>query len=178
MAKLRDINWDLLKFQYEVLGVPLEEIQSENDISDALLQYNSRDWNQAPLISRKNLQFTNLDSLTELTDEVIGQVQEESQITNTIKQKFLLPKYIELESILLEKSISLAKGLEAERASASALNTLTSVLTSLLKHNPILAPANQDEESKGNQDREWKITFVGADAESPDTEETSAVSDD
>lgn len=181
MKKLSEVNWDLVKFQFEILGYSLEELQQEYEVSSAVMSYQARNWVQAPASKREQLQFTNLDSIEEMSNEVLAQITDEAIITSLIKQKHFLPKYLELENILLAKAISLAKTLQEERASVSALNTLASVLDSLLKHNPILKAQevkNEDEGGVGSP-TEWKVTVVRAAAQDsgeartvpPETEE-------
>jgi len=175
MTKLTEIDWNLLKFEYEINGASLEELQDFYGISSAVMTYQARDWTPVPASKQSSLKFTNLEDITSLTDEVVAQVRHESETRNTIKQKFLLPKYIQLEHILISKCIKLAASLEEDRASASAVKTLSEVLKSLLSLNPILAPGEQID-SVPTDAKEWKITFV--DAKPTDSCEVKAIPDE
>jgi len=167
MAKLSEIDWNLLKFEFEVLGKSLEELADSYEINASIMAYQAKDWKQSPASIRESLQFTKLDSITELSEEIASQVKNEAEIISLIKQKFLLPKYVQLENILLEKSIALASSLESTTTgSASAIRTLTSTLMDLLKNNPILAP-KEEEDTPHEGTRDWTVTFVDAPTTSP-----------
>ena len=167
MTKLTEINWDLLKFEYEINGSSLEELQEYYNISSAVMAYQAKDWKAIPAAKQSALKFPDLEDLTSLTDQVVSQVRQESETRNTIKQKFLLPKYIQLEHILVTKCIKIASSLEEDRASSSAVKTIAEVLKSLLSLNPILAPGEQIDTQSGDGAKEWKITFVDAKSTSP-----------
>jgi hypothetical protein len=173
MAKLSEINWDMVKFEFEVLGATLEDLEEKYEVAPALMKYNARNWAPCPATKQKELAFTKLEDIETLTDEIASQVKQESEIVSLVKQKFLLPKYVHLEQILLEKTITLATSLEAtDRASANAIKTLASVLRDLLAHNPILAP-QETELTKSDEPMEWKVTYV--DARASDTEKAETV---
>jgi len=173
MAKLSEIDWNLLKFEFEVLGKSLEEIQEAYEINPAVMKYQARDWVQSGLSKHHDIKFTKLESIKDLTDEITAQVKDQSTAQLLLKQYHLLPRYIQLENILLQKSIQLASSLESSTPGAAAtIRSLVNSLTDLLKHNPMLSPDMQDSGIRPEEkDREWKVTFV-----SPEPKNTSQVS--
>jgi hypothetical protein len=167
MAKLSEIDWNLLKFEYEVLGKSLEEIQAENEINPSIMAYQAKDWVQAPLSQREKLHFTNLSSVHELTEEITAQIKEQTNQQLLLKQNHLLPRYIKLENILLEKSINIASSLESSTpGAASTLRALAKILLDLLQYNPLLSPKVDSNETSDDGSREWTVTFVDAPAKS------------
>ncbi len=160
MPQLSDINWDLLKFKYEILGVGLPEIQAEYEISDSLMQYNSRNWHVVPASQRKSIKFTSIEDITSLTSDIAEQVRNEAEIISLVKQKFLFPKYVELEHILLTKAIAIANNMPEETTSAGTISLLQGVLYEMLRHNPII---NMDtEESTVVAAQKVEVTVVNA----------------
>lgn len=177
MGNLKDINWDLLKFEYEVLGTSLEDLQEKYDVSQAMMQYSAKTWVQAPVTKREALQFTKLDSLTELSEDVAAKVAEESAIVSTIKQKYLLPKYIQLENILVTKAISLASSLTNDKVNASTLSTLTNILNNLLTNNPLLTKTEAPE-AEVQRPQKWEIEVVHPTIPPPSSTEATPVHND
>lgn len=159
MGRLSEIDWSLVQFKYEVLGSSLEEIKEEYDLSEGHLAYVSKDWKVIPAAAKKKLEFADLSSLESLTDDIAGQISQEASLLQTLKQRSLLTKYLELENILLTKAITLAQELTNEGTSVNRLSTLTGVLTNLLAHNPLLSP-KVDETSGEGEARDWTLTIV------------------
>ena len=173
MSHLSNIDWNLVQFQYEILGATKEELMLEYDLTESYVEYITRNWKPVPAAQRKSLQFTQLDTLEELTDDVASQIRKEAHALTTIKQKHLLPKYLELENILVNRAISLASVLEIERSSVPAISTLTNVLMTLLQNNPLYS--NEDGQIGSGEPQEWKVTVV----KSENTREAlSSVSDE
>ena len=156
-----DVNWDLVKFKFEVLGIPLETLAVELQLSLPVLQFNSQSWKQIPLASKKPLDLEDLTSLEDILTKLGSETSSQTKAFAILKQKFLGPKYVELETVLLHKAISIAQEIRLDDPkAASTLNSLTAILGSLLMHNPLLKPGNDGND--GNDKREWKITFVDA----------------
>lgn len=161
MGRLTDIDWNLVQFKYEVLGYSIEEIQDEYQLSDAHINYISKGWKRVPAAERKHLTFTKLESLEEVTEEVKAQIAEESETLTTLKQKYLLPKFLELENAILTKAISLAQKLDADKSNVNSLQTLTSILNNLLPNNPLINKrAEVVEPGTPHSPQEWKLTIV------------------
>jgi hypothetical protein len=39
-----DTNWELIKFQYEILGSSVEDLAAEHEVSATVLEYNAKSW--------------------------------------------------------------------------------------------------------------------------------------
>jgi len=165
---MRDINWELVKFKYEMLGYSLEDLAREHSLSTAVLEYSSKDWKQISLEQDASIDMENIESIEDVLTKLNSQVINQTQAFQILKQKFLGSKYIELEMILLHKTISIASSIsDTDIKSAATLRTLTEVLMNLIDQNPLLksieAPAKEE-------DKTWKIEFVDA---KPKEEEVS-----
>jgi hypothetical protein len=151
-------NWDLLKFKYEVLGVPLTEIATDANVSEAVLNFNSKDWVQLPLEELKGLELKEMKSLDDILTKLGDRTAAQTKVFSILKQKFLGPKYVELETILLHKAIEIASSIDGSDAkAASTLDRLASLLTELIDQNPSLTSEGSGE---GKPDGKWEITFV------------------
>ena len=161
---MSETNWELVQFKYEVLGIPLEELAREYNLSLPVLKFNSRDWKQLPLALKEPLDLKGLTSLEDVLTKLGEETGNQTKAFGVLKQKFLGPKYVELETVLLYKAIEMAQELKAnDSRGASTLRSLANVLTDLLANNPLLAP---DREMEGSENsREWKITVVDSSAD-------------
>ena len=157
---MQDTNWELLKFKYEVLGNDLDQIAEEHQVSPAVLKYNAKDWKQIPLARKEPLNLEELKSLEDVLSKLGEETAAHTKAFAILKQKFLGPKYVELETVLLHKAIEMANGLSAQDPrGAATLKNLASILTELLAKNPLLTVGTTEEITDPNN-REWKITVV------------------
>jgi len=156
-----DINWELVQFKYEVLGISLKTLAQEYQISEQLIKFNAQSWKQLPLGLDKPLDLKGFKSLDEILLKLGEQTSSHTKAFAILKQKFLGPKYVELETTLLHKAIQMASELESnDPGAARTLTSLTGVLSELLKNNPLLAP--NGEAAVEGETKEWKVTFVDA----------------
>ena len=152
---MEDTHWELLQFKHEVLGYTLEELAREHNLSLPVLNYNAQHWKQIPLAKEK-LDLEDLTSFEEILSKLGEQTERQSRAFSILKQKFLGPKYIELETVLLHKAIGLAGNVkENDPMGAKTLQSLVNVLTDLLKHNYLIGGRN--EEGELTENREWRI---------------------
>jgi len=164
---MQDTNWELLKFKYEVLGISLEDLAAEHSISMPVLKFNSQNWKQFPLASKQPLDLENLTSLEDILLKLGSETASQTKAFGILKQKFLGPKYIELETVLLHKAIEMAGALSSDDArSAATLRSLATVLHDLLEQNPLLTPGDKIEDD--GDATEWKITIVDASKDKDD----------
>jgi len=156
-----ETNWELIQFKYEVLGISLEELAREYTLSLPVLKFNSKDWKQLPLALKEPLDLKDLTSLEDVLTKLGEETASQTKAFGVLKQKFLGPKYVELETVLLYKAIAMAQELKAsDSRGASTLRSLANVLTDLLANNPLLAPNSEIEGTENS--REWKIMVVGS----------------
>jgi len=160
---MQDINWDLVQFKYEFLGFSLADLANEHNISTAVLNYNAKGWKQISLDQDDLTSLDEIASLDDVLNKLGKQTISQTQAFSIIKQKFLGPKFIELESILLHKAVSVASNLdEKDTRSASTLKNLVDVLTNLISQNPLLKSGDTEE---GDGDKLWVVKVIGADGE-------------
>lgn len=157
---MQDTNWELLKFKYEVLGTSLDTLAEEHQVSPAVLKYNAQDWKQIPLASKEPLSLEDVKSIEDVLSRLGEETAAQTKAFSILKQKFLGPKYVELETVLLHKAIEMAAGLNTtDPRGAATLKNLASILTELLARNPLLSQGVEEELGDSNA-REWKITVV------------------
>lgn len=164
---MNDTNWELLKFKYEVLGASLEDLAIKHSVSGPVLKFNSQTWKRLPLASEKPLDLEGISSLEDILVKLGGETSSQTKAFAILKQKFLGPKYVELETVLLHKAIEMAtEVISSDPRSAQILRSLATVLTDLLTHNPLLTVG--EGLSDGDSTKEWKITFVDSKKEKED----------
>jgi len=157
---MQDVNWGLVQFKYEMLGFSLEDLAKEHSLSAAVLEYNAKNWKQIPLEQDTSIDMENIKSIEDVLIKLNLQVINQTQAFQILKQKFLGSKYIELEMILLHKTISIASNIsDTDIKSAATLRTLTEILTNLIEQNPLL---KSTEIPAKEEDKTWKIEFVDA----------------
>lgn len=107
---MQEVDWDLVRFNYEALGRSISDLAKEFDVPETVVTYASREnkWKRIPL--------------------------EELQQR---KAEYLTPRYFALETTLLSKAMSMAVKLDPEKpAASSTLKTLVGVLKDLIASNP------------------------------------------
>ena len=163
---MSETNWELIKFKYEVLGCSLEDIAQEHCLSLPVLKFNSQTWKKLPLVREKPLDLEGLTSLEDILIKLGSETSSQTKAFAILKQKFLGPKYVELETVLLHKAIEMAMELKSsDPRSAATLRSLATVLGDLLERNPLLTPGD---ETEGGAATEWKVTFVDSNKEDTD----------
>lgn len=156
-----DVNWDIVKFKYEVMHRSLEELAAEYSLSLKVLQFTASSWQRIPLAKDISVQFDDsaLSDVTTLTDALKAKVENKTQVFSVLKQKFLAKKYTELETILLYKAIDIATSISStDPAAARTVRSLTETLKELLDMNPLLKP--QVEDIVGDKDTVWTVNVV------------------
>jgi hypothetical protein len=156
---MQDTNWEIVKFKYEILGASLESLAEEHSLSLAVLQYNSKSWKQISLEQENLVDLEDIKSIEDVLVKLSKQTLNQSQAFLILKQKFLGPKFMELETVLLLKAISLASNInDKDPRAASTLKSLTEVLVNLVGQNPLLKSG----ESLGGGDGEkvWEVRVV------------------
>lgn len=157
---MQDINWELIQFKYEFLGFSLADLAVEHSISAAVLDYNAKEWKQISLEQVESMDMSEIKSIDDVLNKLNSQIINQTQAFSILKQKFLGPKFIELETILLHKAISIASNLdEKDKQSANTLKHLVDVLTNLINQNPLL---NVDSTDDGEGDKVWEVRVISA----------------
>lgn len=164
-------DWELLKFKHEILGQSLEELAKDHSLSLPVLKFNAKDWKQVPLAMENTISFEGITSLEDVISKLGDKASAQTEAFQILKQRFLGPKYIELETVLLHKTIELASGVTSQDpGAAKTLRSLASILGDLLDHNPLLSSRDRNDSEFGGGAKEWKVTFVDAVKEKGPTE--------
>jgi hypothetical protein len=152
---MEETNWELIQFKHEVLGYSLEELAREHSLSMPVLNFNAQQWKQIPLAKEK-LDLEDIASFEEILSKLGEHTERQSRAFSILKQKFLGPKYVELETVLLHKAIGYANNMNLnDPVGARTLQSLVNVLSDLLKHNPLVG--GRVEEGELTESREWRI---------------------
>ena len=158
---MENTNWELLKFKYEVLGVSLADLAVEHKVSEPVLKFNSQTWKMIPLASKGSMGLEDVKSIEDVLVKLGNETASQTKAFAVLKQKFLGPKYVELETVLLHKAIEMASELKSnDPRAANTLRSLATILGDLLAQNPLLG-SGLDELDTGEA-KEWKVTFVDA----------------
>ena len=158
---MQDTDWNLIKFKYEFLGFSLEDLAAEHSISLAVLQYNSRTWKQISLEQENLVDIKDINTMEDVLVKLSKQTINQTQAFLILKQKFLGPRFMELETILLHKAILMATNLnDKDPRAASTLKSITEVLTNLIGQNPLLKSGEATSEGEG--DKVWEVRIVEA----------------
>ncbi len=157
---MQETNWELLKFKYEVLGISIEDLAKEHCVSVPVLKFNSQSWKKVSFGMEKPLDLQGVSSMEDILLRLGSETSSQTKAFAILKQKFLGPKYVELETVLLHKAIEMAAELtSSDPRSANTLRSLATVLGDLLARNPLLTPGEHEDEGTS---REWTVTFVDA----------------
>jgi len=158
------INWELLKFKYEILGISLSELAVSHKVSEPVLSYNAKEWKKIPLEFAESLDLSEITSLEDILKKLGNQTATQTKAFAVLKQKFLGPKYVELETVLLHKAIEMAAAINgSDPFGVKVLKTLSEVLNSLLERNPLLSTEN--ETAINDSSRKWEVIIVDANKE-------------
>jgi hypothetical protein len=150
----KQVDWNLLKFQYEVLGVSAEQLAEENPntslglIQDAIQEQH---WiagsidSLVPVIQQEDNEAAALEQYTNATKaHLVG--------ANLLKQKALFPEFAKVEAVLLSKVAQAALAVDAnDEKACHRLNNLVKSLQGLLANNQFLTTTiDQDADPNGN----------------------------
>jgi hypothetical protein len=161
---MQDTNWEIVKFKYEILGASLESLAEEHSLSLAVLQYNSKSWKQISLEQEELMDLEDIKSIEDVLVKLSKQTTDQTQAFLILKQKFLGPKFMELETVLLHKAISLASNInDKDPRAASVIKSLTEVLVNLIGQNPLLKSG--ESVSDGDGEKVWEVRIVETEKE-------------
>lgn len=131
------IDWDLLKFLYEVHGATEKDLAEENGTTERMVAYvrDSQNW------KRSALAMTTRDwsDLKEIDETTLDEVQKRMSTMSLLKQFALNPKLQAFESSLIAKAIDTTRSLDPTIPStADSLLKLGNLLEKLKSSNPAI----------------------------------------
>lgn len=132
-----NVDWGLIKLQYEVFGLSEDEILEDGQVSRTQLRYaiDEQGWQQLPTATTLQ-DYRDLGSVEDAGADLIDAVQDRLRTLRTIKQAVLSPRYIALETAILGKALETLNTISADQPTAAAqIKVLTEVLTQLKAQN-------------------------------------------
>lgn len=153
-------NWELIKFRYEVRGESLSSLAKTFGVSEDVVKFNAKKWKQVPFIKEAQLTFKDAKNLEDVMGILERAVRNDARVAVLIKQKFLTSKYIELETLILEKLGVLLESVEDTQdaqAAAATLKSLSSTFAELLSKNRHLETMPVIDAESDGIDRTWNV---------------------
>ena len=146
------VDWDLVKFQYEMFHEPVEVLAEENQVSAKMIRIaiNEKGWKRAPV--RGITEIKDLKDIDEFTDEVMTQMKGRLDVMSLVKLAALNPRYIALETAIIKKAMEITQSiLPGSPQAADALQKIAGVLEKLGERNAFAKAKNEaaDGESSG-----------------------------
>ena len=140
------IDWALLKLQYEVLHEDVETLAVENGTTPRVINYaiRSENWQRVPL-TQAIKDWSDIDSLDQLTDSVVEQVTTRLSALALLKQAAMNPRYIALETAIVGKAMEIIRNINSQHPLATTqLKNIAEVFEKLKGANGLLSKAAQD----------------------------------
>lgn len=144
------INWDLLKIEYEFFNKPLQQIAQETNIPHQFLidKVQHDGWTPHPLAQ----QIATIKDLTTATEDYNHKVEEKLRLLSNLKQEIFAPEYLKLEFSLLAKASQILHQIkEGDPTAHNKLKALTSVFKDLLSGNGLLASSAAEANRDGDE---------------------------
>jgi hypothetical protein len=105
-------NWDLLKIKYEIYGASLPTLAQEFSLPEEII---------AGFVKDKNLSRKTAISIMQSPSgkETISSIKSEIGIETLLKRKYLAPTYVELETLIIQKTKSILNSIIPEDPNAA-----------------------------------------------------------
>lgn len=162
------IDWSLVQLQYEVFGESFDEIAKAYDTTPRMIEYaaEKRGWKRLP-VAEAVQNWTDLDKLEDVSDELIDEVQKRMKIMRTIKESALAPRYMAVETAILGKALELLQNLDSTDPHATIkLKAVAEVLKSLKDQNGMTVQSAQNEQ---NAAPSFKINILNHVSKEPES---------
>lgn len=142
-----NIDWGLVKLQYELFGATEADLATEYDTTERMVKYVAEEQGWC----RASLALTRQEYDPSDNKEILQQqIEENLQLLSTIRSNTLNPRYIALEASLLNKSLDLLKNMPTDDPSQTAvLKVVAEVLKSLKENSGGNFNNNKQSEQKG-----------------------------
>jgi hypothetical protein len=138
-----NINWDLLRLEYELFGksFPMIRVETGIPVDHLELVAQEQGWEQHPLAQELATIATSTE-LVNASEDYVAAIQEKLEQINTLKQQLLSPHYVKLEATLLMKAVGIVTNLneKTDPQASKKLKDVATVLQVLLSQNGLLAP--------------------------------------
>ena len=130
---MKNIDWSLLRLQYELFGETVESLAEQYDTTPAMIQYavDEKGWQITPLAQAVG-KWKTIPDLKDVPPGLLDEVRDRMDILFTLKQSTLNPRYIAIETAILGKAHQVVESLNPEDVSAaSVLKSMTDIFVSL-----------------------------------------------
>lgn len=159
---MQSIDWELMRFLYEVHGTTLESIAEDNGISLSMVEYvhDKQEWKQSPAA----LEVRNWSDLPTAEEDLLKAVQDKMTVSSLLKQCALNPRLQTLEAIVLNKAIQSVAMLDFEDIPAASivasLQKLGDLVDKLKASNPAIQMCNRKQQAQELQDNSIKVQII------------------
>lgn len=158
------IDWDLLKFLYEVHGATEEELAEENGTTLRMVEFvrDKQGWKRSKL-AKTTRQWSDLE---EADDEVVDDIQQKMAVSSLLKQFSVNPKLQLFEVSIIAKAIDTVRSLDpAIPSTAESLQKLGSLLEKLKESNPAIRSNQRRQEAESAGAGTIKVQIITGYAE-------------
>lgn len=142
-----NVDWGLLKLQYEFFGVTVEELAEEYDTTPRMIEYaiEEQNWKRSDLA----IACQDYNGVTSVKASLLDEINNRTKLMHSLKQSALNPRYIALETALLGKCLDLLKNTPTDDpASVIPLKTISEIFKSLKEQNyGVLKPEDKKSEA-------------------------------
>jgi hypothetical protein len=167
----QQIDWGLLKIQYEIFGETTESLADQYNTTPRMIEYAVEEgkWQHKP-IAKAIQAWEEFGSIEELPPDLLDEVQSRMQILFTLKQSTLNPRYIAIEAAILGKAQQVVRNLNPEDPNAAdVLSSMAKVFTALRETAGITGSNSEDKGksitvkilSKVGNDRQEQVAATG-----------------
>ena len=154
------IDWNLLRYMYEVHGVSEGDLADENDTTLSMVEYvrDTQGWERSKLAESAH----DWKRINDHTDEgLMIDVQQRMAAVSLLQQVALNPKLQAFETALLSRAIDATQYLDpSEPQSADILCKLGTLLEKLKSSNPALKALSKKSEESATGNSSIKIQIV------------------
>ena len=154
------IDWNLLRYMYEVHGVSEEDIADENDTSLSMVEYvrDTQGWRRSKLAESAN-DWKQLEDHRD--DDMMADVQQRMSAISLLQQVANNPRLHAFETALITRAIDTTQYLDpANPQTADLLCKLGALLEKLKSTNPALKALSKKSEEAGSGSGSIKIQIV------------------
>ncbi len=128
-----NIDWDTIRIQYEIFHESVDVLAQENGTTPAMIEYavQEKGWSRAPMKGMLH-DVRDVSTLEQVTDDVIASVAERVSTINVLKNAAMNPRYIALETAIINKAKEIVSALMPQAPTAGdQLKKVTEVLDKL-----------------------------------------------
>ena len=130
-----EIDFNTIRLQFEMFGSDVKVLADEHNVDPEVIEYekNRAGWAPKP-VALATRDWESINDISEITEDLLEEVQDRANILQTIKQSALDPQYIKVESALLNKAVAILHSIDAgDHQAALQLKQVASVYKELVE---------------------------------------------